>query len=63
MVLAIPAMISQTTPEVVLHALEAVPVENVRTWTVSHLLKGAGFAQVGWLRGENWVVTARKRSS
>ena len=32
MVLAIPAMVSQTTPEVVLRALEAVPVENVRTW-------------------------------
>ncbi len=32
MVLAIPAMVSQTTQEVVLRALEAVPVEKVRTW-------------------------------
>lgn len=32
MVLAIPAMVSQTTQEVVLSALEAVPVQKVRTW-------------------------------
>ena len=32
MVLAIPAMVSQTTQDVVLHALEAVPVQKVRTW-------------------------------
>lgn len=32
MVLTIPAMVSHTTPEVVLRALEAVPVEKVRTW-------------------------------
>lgn len=32
MVLAIPAMVSQTTRDVVLRALEAVPVQQVRTW-------------------------------
>ena len=32
MVLAIPAMVSQTTQEGVLRALEAVPVQKVRTW-------------------------------
>ena len=32
MVLAIPAMVSQTTQDVVLRALEAVPVQQVRTW-------------------------------
>jgi len=32
MVLAIPAMVSQTTQEVVQSALEAVPVQKVRTW-------------------------------
>ena len=32
MVLAIPAMVSQTTQDVVLRALEAVPVQKVRTW-------------------------------
>jgi len=32
MVLAIPAMVSQTTQDVVLRALEAVPVQNVRAW-------------------------------
>ena len=32
MVLAIPAMVSQTTQDVVLRALEAVPTQKVRTW-------------------------------
>jgi len=32
MVLAIPAMVSQTTQDVVLRALEAVPTQNVRDW-------------------------------
>lgn len=32
MVLAIPAMVSKTTQDVVQHALETVPVQDVRTW-------------------------------
>ena len=41
MVLAIPAMVSQTTQEVVLHALETVPVHKVRTWIKKKFGKSA----------------------
>ena len=41
MVLAIPAMVAQTTQEVVLHALETVPVHKVRTWMKKKFGKSA----------------------
>ena len=41
MVLAIPAMVAQTTPEVVRNALETIPVKQVRTWMKEKFGKSA----------------------
>ena len=41
MVLAIPAMVSQTTTDVVQRALETVPVQHVRTWMKEKFGKSA----------------------